>query len=315
MTTAFISHPLFLDHDTGPGHPECPERLRSILDHLDKARLLDNTLQPIPSPAAVESVGTVHSQTHIARVARLSSGPSLVAASADTVACPATYEAALLAVGAVQLGIDTVVSGDSDNAFCAIRPPGHHAEYDQIMGFCFFNNIAVGARYAQQQHGLEKVAIVDWDVHHGNGTQHLFEEDDSVFYFSIHQFPHYPGTGSAEERGRGAGIGATLNAPVPAGVGDGEYLQIFQEVLRPSLDDFDPDLLLISAGFDAHHTDPLGNVNLTDDGFVKLTEELLDVAAAHCKGRTVSALEGGYAIAPTAGAVARHLTTLIEYVP
>ena len=312
MTAAFIFHPRFLDHETGPGHPESPARLRAILDQLEGSRLLERTIQLAPVAAAEDLIEAVHTPAHVAAVSRLSEVGSLVAASADTVAGPATYEAALLAAGAVQLGIDAVVSGEADNAFCAVRPPGHHAEREQMMGFCFFNNVAVGARYAQRHHGLERIAIIDWDVHHGNGTQHLFEDDHSVFYFSVHQFPHYPGTGAAEERGRGAGLGTTLNAPVPAGTGDEEFLRIFRELLKPHLDQFAPDLLLISAGFDAHHSDPLGDIQVTDDGFVRLTRELMDVAAGHCEGRLVSVLEGGYAIDPTAVAVRRHLETLIE---
>lgn len=312
MTTAFITHPRFLDHDTGPGHPECPERLRAILDHLEATNLLDRTVEMPARPASAASLETLHSPAHVAAVERLAEFGAPTSASADTVASPASYEAALLAVGAVELGIDAVLAGNADNAFCAVRPPGHHAEREQIMGFCFFNNVALGARHAQGRYGLERIAIIDWDVHHGNGTQHLFETDPHVFYFSIHQYPHYPGTGAAAERGRGPGVGATLNVPVAAGAGDAEYLQVFRAVLRPQLDAFRPDLVLISAGFDAHHTDPLGNIRVTDGGFADLTRELMEVAAVHCQGRLVSVLEGGYAIGSTAAAVGRHVSTLLE---
>ena len=237
----------------------------------------------------------------------------LVPVTMDTLVSSATYEAALLASGAVLQVVDAVAKGRINNGFCAVRPPGHHAERDAAMGFCYFNNVAIAARYAQEVHHFSKIAIVDWDVHHGNGTQHSFESDASVFFFSIHQFPHYPGTGSRREQGIGPGLGTTLNVPVSAGCGDEDYRRIWRRELRPALDQFSPDFIFISAGFDAHRADPLGGILLTEEGFGDLTREVLEIAEDHSCGRVVSVLEGGYDLEATAAAAATHLQVLMEY--
>jgi acetoin utilization deacetylase AcuC-like enzyme len=278
---------------------------------LERHNTLDEALLLTPEAASIDHIGAHHAPEHIEQIARLSSMDRLVAVTPDTVGSPATYQAARLATGAVLQAIDAVLEGRVDNAFCAVRPPGHHAEYNQVMGFCFFNNIGIAARYLQEQHPTSKVAIIDWDVHHGNGTQHSFEDDPSVFFFSIHQFPHYPGTGTRQEQGRGPGKGFTLNAPVPAGFGDFEYIEIFRQELRPALDAFQPDFILLSAGFDAHRDDPLGNIQLTEDGFATLTREVMQSARDHCRGRLVSVLEGGYAFEATAASVEAHLQVLM----
>ena len=312
-STALLTHPFYMDHDSGPGHPECPGRLRAILDRLSAGPELGGRTRArylTPDEAAVETIEAIHSREHISRIEELSNAGYLVPVAADTVISQATYRAALLACGGVQRAVDEIMAGSAKNAFCAHRPPGHHAEYEQAMGFCYFNHVAVGARYAQQRHGLEKVGIIDWDVHHGNGTQHSFEADPTVFFFSIHQFPHYPGTGARSECGRDSGLGTTLNAPVPAGYGNAEYEQIFSEVLIPAMEEFQPDFLFVSAGFDAHRSDPLGGVELTEDGFETLTKLVMDIAAEHCGGRLVSVLEGGYNLDATAASVERHLEVL-----
>jgi acetoin utilization deacetylase AcuC-like enzyme len=228
----------------------------------------------------------------------------------DTYISPDSYQAALLAVGGALLGVDHVMEGGVSSAFVALRPPGHHAEREHAMGFCLFNNVVIAARYAQQYYGLKRVLIVDWDVHHGNGTQHAFEDDPSVLFFSTHQFPFYPGTGRTSERGSGAGLGYTLNIPLAAGCGDGEYQQAFEEVLYPAARAFEPHLVLVSAGFDAHRDDPLASMNVTDDGYARLTTIVRDIAERYCEGRLVSLLEGGYNLDALARSVERHLQIL-----
>ena len=311
--TALVYHPGFLEHDSGPGHPERPERLSAIMERLERNGLLERCVLPTPSEASVESIARVHTPGHVEKVARLSDLDRLVAETPDTLVSPATYRAARLAVGSVQQAVDEVIAGRARNAFCPVRPPGHHAEVNQVMGFCYFNNIAIAARYLQDRHGIEKVAIVDWDVHHGNGTQHSFEEDPSVFFFSIHQFSHFffPGTGARSEQGRGSGIGTVLNAPQPAGQTDADYLRVFREELRPAIDRFEPDFILVSAGFDAHRSDPLANMELSDQGFAEMTREVVGMAADHCQGRLVSVLEGGYDLQALATSVEVHLQVLM----
>ena len=309
--TVLFYHPDCAEHDTGHGHPERPQRLHSIVEHFENRNLLDRVPVSFPAEAGVASLEFIHTSTHVERVSRLAAMGRPVVFTADTVVSPATYRAARLAAGAVQEAIDAVLENRADNCFCVVRPPGHHAEREEMMGFCYFNNIAIAARYLQVQHAIEKVAIIDWDVHHGNGTQHSFEYDPSIFFFSIHQFPHYPGTGARSERGRGAGSGYTLNAPMPAGSGDAEYIQVFQKELRPAIAAFEPDFILISAGFDAHWADPLGGIQLTEQGFENLTREVLSMAADHCGGKVVSTLEGGYDLAATAASAAAHLGALM----
>jgi acetoin utilization deacetylase AcuC-like enzyme len=228
----------------------------------------------------------------------------------DTCISPDSYRVALLAVGGALLAVDQVVEGRPDNAFVALRPPGHHAERERAMGFCLFNNVAIAARYAQRRYGLKRVLIVDWDVHHGNGTQHTFEDDPSVLFFSTHQFPFYPGTGRTSERGTGAGLGYTLNVPLAAGCGDNEYRQVFEKILYPAAQAFEPQLVLVSAGFDAHRNDPLASMNVTEDGYAHMTSIVRDIAERYCEGRLVSLLEGGYNLEALAHSVERHLHVL-----
>jgi acetoin utilization deacetylase AcuC-like enzyme len=231
---------------------------------------------------------------------------------ADTVGSPATYDAALHAAGAVLNAVDAVMEGRAANAFCAVRPPGHHAERDRAMGFCFFNNVAIAARHLRDRHRLRRIAILDWDVHHGNGTQNAFYADPGVFYFSVHQFPHYPGTGRRSERGIAGGAGFTLNVPLRAGSGDEDYRRVFSGELRPAMDNFRPDFILISAGFDAHRDDPLSEMLLTEAGFRDLTDAVLDMAARYAEDRIVSVLEGGYNLDAAAASVEAHLRSLMR---
>ena len=310
MATGFLTHDRFLDHCHGPGHPEGADRLLAIWRRLQESGTRKRLVGLEPAEADRRSLTQVHSPFHIDLVERLSATGRTSGLTPDTGISKGTFGAARLASGGAITAVDAVVSGTVDNAFCAHRPPGHHAERDQAMGFCYFNHIAVAAMHLRNRHGIRRMAVIDWDVHHGNGTQHSFESDPDILFFSIHQHPHYPGTGAAEERGIGPGVGATLNVPVPAGTGDAKYVEIFTEVLRPAIDAFEPKFLLLSAGFDAHRADPLGGVELTETGFVKLTETVTDMARDHCGGRLVSLLEGGYDLEATAVSVDLHLQTL-----
>ncbi len=307
----FVFHPSFLQHDTGPAHPERPERLTAILDHL-RAVGLWHKLTPLhPNPVARETLLLVHTTAYLDQVERACQhGPT--ALDPDTVASPHSWQAALRAAGAVTQAIDRVMAGTLDAAFCAVRPPGHHALADCAMGFCLLNNVAIGARYAFHHHDLSRILIVDWDVHHGNGTQAIFEDDPAVLYFSTHQFPFYPGTGAKEERGTGKGSGMTVNVPLPAGAGDAELIQAFREELVPRADAFKPQLVCISAGFDAHRDDPLAGLNVTEAGYAQLTRIVRELAARHCRGRIVSALEGGYQLLALGRSVEAHLRVLLE---
>jgi acetoin utilization deacetylase AcuC-like enzyme len=230
---------------------------------------------------------------------------------ADTIISRDSYNVALLAVGGVLAGVDAVISNKVENAFCAVRPPGHHAEYERAMGFCIFNNTAVAARYIQRKHNLKKVLIVDWDAHHGNGTQNAFYQDPTVYYFSVHQFPHYPGTGKEDETGEKEGTGFTLNMPMAAGSGDLEYREAFEDILYPAAKQFLPDFILISAGFDGHKDDPLSNLNLTAEGYQSLTQIIVDLAKECCQGKLASILEGGYNLKAFSESVEAHLTALM----
>ena len=300
-----------MHHDTGAGPPEGSDRLAAILHQLAGGPLWDKVVHLQAREAHREALLRVHSQPHLDQIAALDQVDRPVQITADTTGSPGTHRAALLAAGAPMTAIDAILAGRADNAFCCIRPPGHHAEFDQIMGFCFFNNVAVAAHYLRAECGIERVAIIDWDVHHGNGTQHTFESDESVLFFSIHQYPHYPGTGAAGERGFGAGQGLTLNIPVSAGSTDGDFLHHFEETLAPALANFQPEFILLSAGFDAHRSDPLGQILLSEEGYGKLSKQVLNMAANHCQGRLVSLLEGGYDLAATAASVTTHLRELL----
>ena len=300
----FVSSDFYLEHTSPAGHPERPDRLRAIISHLKECGLWNHLHHIQPAPAKLEYVRAVHFQQHVDRVRRVCERGGGLLDEGDTYAVPRSFGIAMLASGGVVSAIDAVIGKKVNSAFCVVRPPGHHAERDKAMGFCLFNNVAIGAGYAQQGHGLDRVAILDWDVHHGNGTQHIFEQDPSVFYISLHQYPFYPGTGARDERGIGEGEGFTLNVPLPVGTGEARYLQAFTEELIPTLENFKPDLLIISAGFDAHKDDPLGGMKLTEDSFAKMTMLVKDIAPV------VSVLEGGYNLDALARSTESHLNAL-----
>ena len=309
MGTLLLTNEACLAHEMGAGHPERPERLEAVLDLLETVDLPGVT-RSRPGPAPVEAVVANHSRDYVESIRRASGSGRVLAATPDTVIGPATFDAALLASGASLAAVDAVMSGTARNAFSLHRPPGHHAERDRAMGFCFFNHVAVAARHLRSRHGIGRVAIVDWDVHHGNGTQNSFYRDGSVLYFSVHQEYHYPFTGHRTETGAGEGEGATLNVPLPPGAGDEDYGRVFRQSLRPALEEFEPEFLLLSAGFDAHAADPLGGMFLSAEGFAGLTEECMALARDLCRGRLVSLLEGGYDLEATASSVVAHLRVL-----
>jgi acetoin utilization deacetylase AcuC-like enzyme len=305
-----IYHPDYLKHDTGSGHPERPQRLESLIQHLLTTPLWSSMSHLRPSPASLDAIHLIHPERHTAMVKVRCQVGEIMLDEGDTRVCKDSYDIALLAAGGVLQAIDEVVAGRLTRAFCAVRPPGHHAEASKVMGFCLFNSIAIGARYAQSKHGLERVAIVDWDVHHGNGTQQAFYEDDSVLFISLHQYPYYPGSGAASERGAGRGEGFTLNCPMGAGSVEKDYLDAFQAQILPALRRFQPQLLLISAGFDAHTDDPLAGIKLTDESYRRMTELLLEISEKYCGGKIVSVLEGGYNLQALARSVECHLTAM-----
>jgi acetoin utilization deacetylase AcuC-like enzyme len=306
--TILFTHPDCLLHNPGAGHPERPERLRAVLAALDGPDFtgLDRREAPL---ASLESIARVHDATFVAALLDAVPASGFVRVDPDTVMSPGSGMAALRAAGAVVAAVDAVMAGDIRTAFCAVRPPGHHAEPDQAMGFCLFNQIAVGAAHAVDTLGVERVAIVDFDVHHGNGTQTMTALRPSWMYASSHQYPFYPGTGGIRERGTFDNV---VNAPLSSGAGSSAFRAAFQDRLLPALDQFAPELLLISAGFDAHFRDPLGGLELDDDDFAWVTVALADLARRHCGGRIVSTLEGGYDLAALAGASAAHVRVLME---
>jgi len=316
IKTGLVYDDIYLKHHTTDLHPEKPQRLRAIMRMLrasfpaeDKEAAL-RQIERVDSGTALEWITTIHAPEYVKRIRSSAGDGSRYMDSVDTPISSGSYNAAVAAVGGVLGAIDAVMSGDIRNAFCAVRPPGHHAMKDKAMGFCLFNNVAVGVRYIQRKYGLSKVLIVDWDVHHGNATQDTFYDDPTVFYFSTHQYPFYPGTGAAEERGRGKGLGYNLNVPMSAGSGDKDYIEVFLKKLRPKAIQFDPDFVLISAGFDAHRADPLGGMNVTSGGFAEMTHIVKGIAEKCCEGRIVSILEGGYDLEALADSVEAHILAL-----
>jgi acetoin utilization deacetylase AcuC-like enzyme len=311
MALGLIQDSGFLAHETGD-HPEAPERLRVIRRRIEESGLAADTRAAPPRAATDEELAAVHDPKFIEHVERMCRAGFPLIDALDTAICPESHTAARLAAGAGLAAADRIVSGEWSRAFCAVRPPGHHAEPSQAMGFCLFNNAAVLARYLQRRHGLERIAILDWDVHHGNGTQLTFEEDPSVYYLSLHQWPFYPGTGGIWEIGSGEGKGTILNVPLPAGTEDRAYLGAFEKRVAPAIDGFRPDAIVISAGFDAHKDDPLGGLKLTERAFVEMTRIVMDLAKRHARGRVLSLLEGGYDLEALALCVEVHLAALLE---
>ncbi len=308
MTTYLYVNPAFLDHNTGPHHPECAARITAVEEALDGDNF--RALERIVAPAALDSqVALMHPRSHIDHVLTSEPVHRLVNLDPDTVMSPGSGNAALCAVGALCSAVDAVIAGTAANAFCAVRPPGHHAEATRAMGFCLFNSVAIAAEHARSAHGLARVAVVDFDVHHGNGTQALFWDREGLFYGSTHQYPNYPGTGTSDETGA---YGNIVNATLAPGTGSAEFRAAMEGRILPALDAFKPELVLISAGFDAHWRDPLAQLNLDEDDYAWITDELMAVADCHAGGRLVSALEGGYDLDGLAAATAAHVTCLMR---
>ena len=306
MTTLLYTHPACLEHDPGDFHPESPARVRAVLAALAGPEFAGLQRREAPE-ATLDDLLRVHSRAHVERLLAAVPKSGHAAIDADTVMSPRSGEAALRTAGAVVAAVDAVMAGEADNAFCAVRPPGHHAEPRRSMGFCLFNSVAIGAQRARDVHGAARVAVVDFDVHHGNGTQAAFEADESLFYASTHQSPLYPGTGGAGE----TGVGNIVNVPLRPMSGSGQFRQGVARHVLPALDAFAPELVLISAGFDAHRRDPLAQLLLEEADYTWVTEQLLDVARRHARGRVVSTLEGGYDLQALAESAAAHVRVLM----
>ena len=310
MTTGFLYDDRFLDHDAGIRHPERRERLTSTMAHLESQPWFEQLHMLAPRPADESWIESIHSSDLIARARSACQQELPFLDVMDVGVSRDSFDVALLAVGGALELADRVVAGDVDNGFALCRPPGHHAEHNQALGFCLFNNVAIAARYLQKEHGFDKILILDWDVHHGNGTQHSFEDDPSVLYVSTHQYPYYPGTGSYSETGIGPGKGATLNCPMPAGADDAQYMEAFTEKILPAVDAFGPEFVIVSAGFDAHVDDPLAGICLSTEFFGWMTARLLEVAEKHSGGKLIALLEGGYNINKLPLCVGEHLEVL-----
>jgi acetoin utilization deacetylase AcuC-like enzyme len=306
MTTLYITHKAFLEHDTGHGHPEQPDRLRAVNDALsaDAFKTLKREEAPLADLAAIERV---HPRAYVEMVRSKVPERLHEWLDPDTVLSPGSWEAALRAVGASLRAVDQVMAGEADNAFCAVRPPGHHAEPSRAMGFCLFNTVAIAALHARAKHGAERVAVIDFDVHHGNGTQAAFWKDKDLFYASTHQMPLFPGTGELGD----TGVGNICNAPLKPGDDGDDFREAFLSRVLPALHNFGPDLMIVSAGFDAHLMDPLAQLRLAEVDFAWVTEKLLEQAAKHCNGKLVSSLEGGYDLDALAKSAATHVETLM----
>jgi acetoin utilization deacetylase AcuC-like enzyme len=309
--TGIVKDNRYLKHSAGFAHPESPERLAAIYEMLDNP-LMSWKFKPIePREATHKEIEAIHSPAYVEFIAS-TAGKRSVYLDPDTATSPETYEIAKLAVGGVCNAIDSVMDRVVDNAFALVRPPGHHAEKDTAAGFCVFNNIAIGAMHAITKYHLRKILIIDWDLHHGNGTQHSFYGDQRILYFSTHQYPYYPGTGSLTETGRGQGAYYTINVPLSVGAGDAVYVKIFRKILEPVALEFKPELILLSAGFDTYFQDPLGGMQVTPDGFAAMTRILLNIAETCCDGRFVAVLEGGYHIAGIAKSVKAVLQEMLD---
>jgi acetoin utilization deacetylase AcuC-like enzyme len=306
-----ILDPVFETHDTGPGHPERPARLQAVRQAIALSGL-DERMRVVELESAADAVlELAHDVDHVARVEDACHRGDSSIDSMDTAICSESARVARLAAGSVVALCRGVARGELRRGFAAVRPPGHHAERDLAMGFCLFNNVAIAARYLRESEGVGRVMIIDWDVHHGNGTQHIFEADPDVFFFSVHQSPLYPGTGSRSETGRGAGQGGTLNCPLSPGAGDAEFLAKIRDEMVPAADRFRPEFVLISAGFDAHRADPLGGLDVTTEAYAEATRVVCDIADRWAGGRLVSMLEGGYDLDALAESVVVHLDALL----
>ena len=308
--TGYIYHPIYLEHETG-SHPENPGRLEAINRRLQGSDIFPQLQQHAPRKATAEEIALNHEAGYVHQVSEAcDNGVSNL--DGDTVICGNSYEAALMSAGAGLTAVDLILDGTLDNAFCAVRPPGHHAENSLAMGFCLFNNVAIAARYAIEKKDLNRVLVFDWDVHHGNGTQHSFYSDANIYYSSAHQYPFYPGTGAKEETGTGDGLGTTLNFPLRAYSTDDDYLSLVKDKLIPEMFRFKPDLIILSAGFDAHQDDPLASMQVSSECYGAMTELIRSAAQEICQGRLLSMLEGGYDYNALADSVHAHLKSLLS---
>ncbi len=301
---------VYLKHDTG-GHPEHEGRVRLCYEYLRSRPYFENLLKVRPRQATDEEILTVHKRSYLDFLLSIPS-TRMGNLDADTVFGPGSLEAARFAAGALTEAVDRIAAGDIDSAFCLVRPPGHHALPERAMGFCIFNNVAIGAAYAVRAKDFERAAIIDFDVHHGNGTQDMFWEDGAVLYCSLHQWPFYPGTGSREQTGAAGGAGKTVNVPLPPGSGEEVYIQALEEEILPAVRQHEPDLIFISAGFDAHRSDPIGGMNLDEEAFANMTRTIKQTAVESCDGRLLSALEGGYNIDALAASIGVHVAALLD---
>lgn len=312
MRTGLVTHAFSARHDTGPGHPERAARVEALLERLRSSGLAAEMEELEARECELEDLALVHDSGYVLAAERAVRSGVRVLDEGDTRISAGSFAAALATAGGSIAAVEKVLRGDWKNAFVAARPPGHHAERTHAMGFCLFNNAAIAAAHLVERLGLERVAIVDWDVHHGNGTQHLFERDPRVFYASLHEWPLYPGTGARSERGLGAGAGTTLNLPQASGAGDREWLGAFEEELVPALEAYQPQFVIVSAGFDAHERDPLAGTRLSTGAFAVMTRRLIELSRARCDGRLVSLLEGGYDLEALADSAEVHVQELVR---
>ncbi|MGO9370795.1 MAG: histone deacetylase [Syntrophobacteraceae bacterium] len=312
--TGFLYDERYLLHITGPAHPEAPDRLLAAYKGVEEAGLLPHLVQLRASPAKLKWIETIHSSRYIWKLEEACMLELGEFEHPDNQICKDSYDVAVLAVGGILDTAKAVMEGKIDNAFCAVRPPGHHAEPSKPLGFCYFNNIAIVARYLQMEWNVERIGIIDFDVHHGNGTQHIFEADPTVFFYSIHEHPTFcfPGTGREFENGYDAGSGYTLNSPILPGAGDKEYMDCIEKVMVPAFDKFKPQFLLVSAGFDAHRDDDMSGMTLSTEGFSWIMRKIMEIADKHAGGRVISVLEGGYSLARLPELIANHLKILLD---
>lgn len=307
MTTLIFGHQSSELHDMGPGHPERPERIQAVNRALEADRFAGLERREAPL-ATVDQIARIHDRNYVTKLLDAVPDEGRVQIDPDTSMCPESGEAALRASGAIVAAIDAIAAGEANSAFCAVRPPGHHAEPARGMGFCLFNNVAIGVEHARKVHNLERVAVIDFDVHHGNGTQAAFWSEPNVLFASSHQFPFYPGTGAEDE----TGVGNVFNVPLADGAGSVHFRRGMERIVLPALEEFNPDLIVVSAGFDGHARDPLANIRLEEEDFEWITGKLVDIAGEYCEGRIVSSLEGGYDLDSLSSSVTAHLTALMR---